>query len=180
MKEILGILIIAAVAGLIVLLSEVRKKRIQPYLDAFVRAFCDASDHLLGEVDSHGVIQTEPIGSGAQRLLPAEQQPSAVRALLERGIDDYVHQKIREMFDLRAKAQAHLTGFNLIGKRINGVLNRVYDLANISFSIVNNPATPLSADDVKDFDFFLNKQAYLRNTTLAAIASSECKAAIAR
>ena len=180
MKEILGILIIAAVAGLIVLLSEVRKKRIQPYLDAFARAFCEASDHLLGDVDTHGVIQTEPIGNGAQRLLPAEQQPSAVCALLERGVDDYIHQKIREMFNQRAEAQAHLTGFNLIGKRVNGVLNRVYDLANISFSIIDNPSTPLSADDVKDFDFFLNKQAYIRNTTLAAIISDKCKAAIAR
>ena len=60
------------------------------------------------------------------------------------------------------------------------MLNRVYDVTNLSFSIIDNPRVVLSAEQVEDFHFFLNKQAYIRNTTLAAIVSADCKTAIAR
>lgn len=179
MDKVLGILIVGVVAALFWALSGLRKRRIQPQLDAFAKAFCEASDHLLGTVRQFGVVATEPAGGGLVRVLPAGEQPSALSELFERGVDGYVMERIRDMFRLRAEAQAHLTTVNLIGKRINGVLNHVYDMANISFSVINDQNVLLKAEDLESFRLFLNKQDYIRNTTLASIVSEACKREIA-
>ncbi len=180
MEKLVAIIIVAAAAALILFSSRLRRKRIQPYLDDFATAFCEASDHLLGSANFFGTLKTEAAGNQRFRVLAADEQPEAIRALFERGVDDYVLERIRSMFQLRDEAQKHLTSVNLIGKRVNGVMNRVYDMANLSFSIINNPELPLKESDLQDFDFFLNRQEYIRNTTLAAIVSDECRARIAR
>lgn len=180
MKQYLGILIIAAMAGLIWVLSWLRKRRIQPLLDRFARIYCEAADHMLGEADHCGALNAERLEDGGLRVLGPEEQSEAIRTLFERGVDDEARALIRAMFETRGEIQAHLTGFNLIGKRINGVLNRVYDVANLAFSIIDDPGVVLSGEQAQDFDFFLNKQAYIRNVTLAAVASARCRAEIAR
>ena len=180
MEQSLGILVVAALAVLFVILSGVRKKRIEPYLDAFAHAFCELSDHVLG--DSRGTaaqLSTEHSEGGALHARPAEFQPEAIREILSRGADAYALQRIQTMYESRGKAQEHLANFNLIGKKINGVLNRVYDLANLSLSIINDPDLLTTQQDLDDFQFFLQKQTYLRNTTLASIVSEECRRAIA-
>ncbi|MDO4572203.1 MAG: hypothetical protein Q4C13_02455 [Clostridia bacterium] len=179
MDRTLGILIVAAVAVLFLLLSGLRRRRIQPYIDAFAKAFCEASDHLLGSTRSFGAIATEWTGGGLIRVLPAEEQPEALRALLERGVDDYVLERIRSMFELRAEAQKHLSVINLIGKKVNGVMNHVYDMANVSFSVINDQSILLKKEDLESFQQFLNKQAYIRNTTLASVVSEACQKEIA-
>lgn len=178
MERIVGILVVAAMAALILLLSYVRKRRIQPYLDAFARAFCEASAHLMNGTGPAGRVRTEALADGRLRLLPAAEQPAGVRAALEKGADDYMMTRLGTMCEMRAAARTHLTTFNLIGRRINSVLDRVYDLAEQTAVILRQPDAALSASALEDLDFFLNRQAYIRGTTLSAIVSEACKADI--
>lgn len=178
MEQLVGVLVIAAVVVLLLLLSRIRRRRVQPYVDAFAAACCEAAEHLLGGTEPLGRVRTEALDDGRRRLLPAEQQPEKIRALLEAGVDEYALARMRSMFALRQSAQERLSAVNLIGDRINGVLNRVYDLFNLSLSIIHDPCVTLSADEERDFDFFLNQQAYLRGVTLAAVVSEACKATI--
>ena len=179
MEHWIGALAVAIVAALLILTSQLRHKRIYPYLDAFAQAYCEAADHVL-----HGRVipdtpAVERLDGGGVALLPAEAQPEAVRSLLEQGIDDYVMQRLRTMYEMRAKAQEHLTGINYVGKKINGVLNRCYDLANLSFSIINDPTVVRREEHLDEFRFFLTKQRFLRTTTLASVVSEECRKKLA-
>lgn len=180
METFWGILVVGAMAALFVVLSGVRRRRIQPQLDDFARAFCRVSDHLLGTTQRFGVIAVESAGGDMVRVLPAEAQPVAFCELLERGVDEYAMECLRDMFRLRAEAQAHLTSINLIGKRINGVLNHVYDMTNVSLSVLHDRSVPLKKEEWESVQLFFNSQAYIRSTTLASVVSDPCKKEIAR
>lgn len=175
MNQLLSVGLIAVIAIGILFLSQIRKKRIQPYIDAFATAFCEVSEHILPKEGIAETLAVKPLEAGRVRALPKEQQPEPIRALIEKGIDEYALERLRTMFAMRMKAQEHLSSFNLIGKKINGVLNSTYDLVNLSLSIIHDPSIVKTADDVNEFRRFTQKQRELRTKTLASVASEEWK-----
>lgn len=174
----LSILIVGGVAVLFVLLSAVRVKRLHVHTDRFAKAFCRAYDHLLPTPEVTETLRCERSEGGAVRALAAAEQPEPICALLEQGVDAFILDCLHEMYAERDAAQALLTSVNLVGNKFNAALNRCYDLANRFFGIVENPARLKTEDDLECFSTYLNKQKFLRQTTLASIISDECKTEI--
>ena len=170
-----AVLIIGAVAGLIWWLSTCRVKRLHVYTDQFARAFCQAYDHALPATGVTEVLRYERTESGLIQVLPPEEQPEPIRTLLEKGVDAFIMDRLREMFQYRQDAQNLLTTINLVEKKFNSAMNRCYDLTNLFFSFVDDPSKLRTQEDLDNFTFYLNKQGFLRNTTLASIVSEECK-----
>ena len=170
-----AILVVGAVACLFWWLSTRRVKRLHVYTDQFARAFCEAYDHVLPTVEVAETLRYTRTESGRIEVLPADQQPEPIKALLEKGVDSFIMDRLRDMFRLRNEAQSLLTTFNLVEKKFNSALNRCYDLTNLFFSFVDDPSKLRTQDDLDNFSFYLNKQAFLRSTTLASIISEECK-----
>ena len=82
-----GMLIVAVVAFSILGISAYRKRRIDPQLETFAQAYCEAADHVLG--GPHRMegawLATETTADGLLRLAPLDQQPEALRQLLQQG-----------------------------------------------------------------------------------------------
>ena len=171
----LSILIVAAVAALFWWLSKQRERRLYAYTDPFARAFCEAADHLLTGFDANATLRYRVEDGGYLTVLPAEEQPEAIRALLQKGVDAYVMERLRTMYRMRDEAQALLTTVNLVGEKYNAALNHCYDLSNLFFSFVDDPRKLKTMGDLSTFNEYLQKQAFIRNTTLAAITSDACK-----
>ena len=184
-------LLVAGMVVLICFISAIREKKVQVFTDEFAKAFIEASDHILGTsfvVDQLKYkIDTMVEGKGRERkdpkkvqviLAPPEEQPEALRDLFQNGIDDYILERFRTMHIKRDGAQLYLTSTNLIEKRYNSALNRIYDIANISFSALKDYSVIQTLEDVENFHFFLTKQDFLRNTTLASIMSREAKRSV--
>ena len=88
MNQLLSVGLIAVIAIGILFLSQIRKKRIQPYIDAFATAFCEVSEHILPKEGIAGTLAVKPLEAGRVRALPKEQQPEPIRALIEKGVDE--------------------------------------------------------------------------------------------
>ena len=177
--QTLTIVVVGGLALLFWFLSQRRVKRLQTYTDRFARAFCEAYDHVLPTTEVPDALRYDQTEGGALRVLPGERQPDQIRALFEKGVDDYIMERLRAMYALRDEAQALLTTVNLVGNKYNAVLNHCYDLANLFFSFVDDPAKLTTKEDLERFSSYLNRQKFLRNTTLASIVSEDCKAEIA-
>ncbi len=177
--QMLAIVIVGGLAVLFWLLSQRRVRRLQTYTDRFARAFCEAYDHALPTTDVADALRYDQTEGGTICVLPGERQPEQIRALFDRGVDEYILERLHVMYTLRDEAQALLTTVNLVGKKYNAVLNHCYDLTNLFFSFVDDPAKLKTKEDLEHFTSYLNRQKFLRNTTLAAIVSEDCKAEIA-
>ena len=179
--QLASVLVIAAVAGLIWWLSLVRTKWVQKHTDAFAKAFCEAADHNLpGGAHACATLRLnyERSDSGMIRVLADEDQPEGLRQMFKRGVDDYTMDRIRIMFEERAQAQARLTSINLIGGKYNAVLNRCYTMTNQFYLFVKDRSQLKTQEDLELFQIYLQKQDYLRNTTLASIVSDACRQSI--
>lgn len=188
MEKILPMLVIVGVVILIFWMSGIREKRVQVFSDEFCKAFLEASDHILdgslkdeklkytieSTVDSRGreINSTKRI---LIKLAPLEEQPEALQLLFHKGIDSFVLERFQTMYVKRDGAQLYLTSINLIEKKYNSALNRIYDIANLSFCALKDYSELRTLEDVENFHFFLHQQEFLRNTTLAAIMSKEAK-----
>ena len=95
MNQLLSVGLIAVIAIGILFLSQIRKKRIQPYIDAFATAFCEVSEHILPKEGIAETLAVKPLEAGRVRALPNEQQPEPIRALIEKGIDEYAAHHVR-------------------------------------------------------------------------------------
>lgn len=191
MDRILPMLLVAAIVVLILWMSANREKKVQVFTDEFAKAFIEASDHILGTslvverlnytietmVDRKGreVRNTKKL---PVRLAPLEEQPEALKILFRNGIDDFVLERFQTMYKKRDGAQLYLTSINMIEKKYNSALNRIYDIANISFRALNDYSVIQTLEDVENFHFFLSKQDFMRNTTLASIMSREAKRSV--
>lgn len=169
-------LLIAIVVVLIFSLSYIREKRVQKFTDEFCKAFIEASDHILDIPLNDEKLKYSKDASTVKKLVklsPLEEQPEALRKLFEKGIDDYVLDRFKTMHIKRDGAQQYLTSINMIEKKYNGAMNRIYDIANISFSALDDFNVLKTQEDVDDFHFFLYQQDFIRNTTLASIMSRD-------
>lgn len=191
MDKLLPMVLVAAIVVLIFWMSANREKKVQVFTDEFAKAFIEASDHILGTslvaerlnytietmVDRKGreIRNTKKI---PVRLAPLEEQPEVLKKLFRNGIDDFVLERFQTMYKKRDGAQLYLTSINMIEKKYNSALNRIYDIANISFSALNDYSVIQTIEDVENFHFFLSKQDFLRNTTLASIMSREAKRSV--
>ena len=192
MENILPTLLIAGVVILIFWMSGIREKRVQVFSDEFCKAFIEASDHILdGSLQNEKLKYTvEPMIDKRGReikspkrvpvkLAPLEEQPEALQILFQKGIDSFVLERFQTMHMKRDGAQLYLTSINLIEKKYNSALNRIYEIANISFSALKDYSVIQTMEDVENLHFFLYQQEFLRNTTLAAIMSKEAKRSLA-
>ena len=171
----LSIVIVAAVALLFWWLSKQRERRLCAFTDPFARAFCEAADHLFTGVPQDAVLRYRRLDGGYMEALPAEEQPEAIRRIFEQGVDVYIMERLRTMYAMRDEAQSMLTSVNFIKDKYNMALNNCYDMANLFFSFVDDPSKMKTDDDLAAFTYFLQKQAFIRNTTFAAIVSDACK-----
>ena len=179
MQALLPVLVVAVIAGLFYFLTQYRIKRLHTPCDRFSEAFCNAADHVLRGYVGNGEIAYDVGDGGRVTLRPVREQPVEMQLLLQNGIDDAVMEQMRIMYGARDEAQALLGGVTLVGDKYNSVLNRVYDLANLSFSFLNDPSLVRSREDVEELTYFLTQQDHIRNVTLTAIVSDTCKQKIA-
>jgi hypothetical protein len=188
MDKILPMLLVVGIVVLIFWMSGVREKRVQVFSDEFCKAFMEASDHILeaplqddrlkytveSMVDSKGR-EIKSIKKIHVRLVPLEEQPEALQKLFRKGIDSFVLERFQTMHVKRDGAQLYLTSINMIEKKYNSALNRIYDIANISFSALKDYSVIQTLEDVENFHFFLHKQNFMRNTTLSSIMSRDAR-----
>jgi hypothetical protein len=181
-------LLVVGIVVLIFWMSGVREKRVQVFSDEFCIAFMEASDHILetplqeeklkytveSMVDIRGR-EIKNIKKIHVRLAPLEDQPEALQKLFRKGIDSFVLERFQTMYIKRDGAQLYLTSINMIEKKYNSALNRIYDIANISFSALKDYSVIQTLEDVENFHFFLHKQNFMRNTTLSSIMSRDAR-----
>lgn len=159
---------------MILLLSKLRRKRIQPFIDAFAEAYCKVTDHVLNGCNVIDKVGYETEEGGYVRALPTEDQPDAVRQVFERGVDADDIEQIRTMFSMQQETQAYLTSFNLIGKKINLIMNRCYDLTNLCLSLIDDPSKIRIKKDIEELEFYFSRQKKIREELLKEIVSREC------
>lgn len=84
----LGVLLVLAVAGALIGISYLHKRRAQPYVDRFAQTYCKTVAHVLGDDEDAyrdvrlAAVETE---DGNLRAAPLEEQSEPMRALLERA-----------------------------------------------------------------------------------------------
>lgn len=165
-------LLITGIVILIFLLSYLRERRVQKFSDEFCKAFIEASDHILDVTLQEEMLKyTQDPNTVLVKLAPLEEQPEALRKLFEKGIDDFVVERFKTMHIKRDGAQLYLTSINMIEKKYNGAMNRIYDLANVFFSALEDYSVLKTKEDIDNFHFFLYKQEFIRNTTICSIMS---------
>ena len=111
---------------------------------------------------------------GYIRALPAQDQPDSIRQIFERGVDADDIEQIKTMFSMQHETQEYLTSFNLIGKRINLIMNRCYDLTNLCLSLIDDPSKIRVKKDIEELEFYFTKQKKIREEMLKEIVSPEC------
>ncbi len=177
MDKILPMLLIAGIVILIFLLSSIRERRVQKFSDEFCKAFIEASDHILdvplNDEQLKYTVDAKTVHSKTVfvKLAPLEEQPEALQKLFKKGVDNFVVERFKTMHIKRDGAQLNLSSINMIEKKYNGAMNRIYDLANIFFSALDDYSVLKTQEDVDDFHFFLYKQDFIRNTTIDSIMS---------
>lgn len=176
-----GMLIVAVVAFSILGISAYRKRRIDPQLETFAQAYCEAADHVLG--GPHRMegawLATETTADGLLRLAPLDQQPEALRQLLQQGVDDYVMERLGVMHAARCKAQETLSGINFFSKRINPIVNTTYDQINEFLTLVLHPDVVFDQKNLDQFHYFLHQQGHIRNVALGSVLPEHAKQKIA-
>ncbi len=191
MDKIFPMLLVAGIVALIFWMSAIREKKVQEFTDEFGKAYVEATDHILvaplqDERLKYTIVSSVD-GRGREirdkkkipvSLAPLEEQPEALQRLFQNGIDSFVLERFQTMHIKRDGAQLYLSSINMIDKKYNSALNRIYDIANISFSALNDYSVIKTLEDVENIHFFLHKQDFLRSTTLAAIMSREAKRSV--
>ena len=175
MEGLISALIIAAVAAMILLLTNVRIKRVQRYTDDFADAFCAFADAVLPYYWSREKLSCVTLENGTLSLLPVSEQPENIKTALEQGISEAAKEQLLHMAEAHRQAQEYLGGFNLISGKYQRILSNVETLAKCYFAIAEHPETAVTKKELEDFQLFFNRQAHLRNVTLAAIVSEACQ-----
>lgn len=193
--NILSMLLVAGFVVIVYLTSCLCERRVQKFTDEFCKAYLEASDHILkvplnGEKlmysialppsDTAAFVNFRGKGKRNEKkvlvtLKKLEEQPEALRKLFEKGIDDFIVERFKTMHRNRDGAQLNFAPLNMIEKRYNSALNRIYDIANLSFRALEDFSVLKTKEDVDDFHFFLYKQDFIRNTILASIISKDAK-----
>src|SRR5699024_8128354 len=121
-----GVLLVLAVAGALIGISYLHKRRAQPYVDRFAQTYCETVAHVLGDGDAYRDVRLAAVETedGNLRAAPLEEQSEPMRALLEKGVDERTIELLRAMFEQHGQVNKRLSGLNLLGKRIIPQLSR--------------------------------------------------------
>jgi len=179
MEQFLAILVVAVVAAMFYGVYYLRKIKLYPVCDRFARCYCDIADRFITDPNEQVSLNVEALDGGLFHILPLEQQPEAVRAALQKPVDDELLKSLRELFLLRDEIQAQASNGNLSKDKYNAVTNQLFDSLNLYLSVVNDPSQVLSSKDLKQIHYFLQKQKHIRTVTLPSIVSRSCAASIA-
>lgn len=179
MDNYLAILLVAVVAAAFYGVSYLKKQKMHPACDRFAEVYCSLADRLIGINAPSQSLATESLDGGLLRVLPVEDQPEEIRALLSKPIDDDVLADVHVLYLLRDEIQAQASNGSFSKDKYNAITNQLFDSLNAYLSVVQNPAQIISKKELDQFHYVLNKQKHIRNTTLAAIASAPCAARIA-
>ncbi|MDD3401486.1 MAG: hypothetical protein PHT58_07680 [Eubacteriales bacterium] len=176
MLEWIAPIVVLALAGFFLWLSEIRKKKVHKFSDPYCIAFMEICDHIMQGKDYSPGILYETTGKDSARMLPFDKQSPEIQELLSTKPDEYCLERFRKMHELRQDGQMLLTGNTLIGEKYNGVFNRLFSLADVLLSTMYDIDCLQSKDQLIDLNFVLLKQEKLRTVTLPAIMSKEGKA----
>ena len=174
MQQLSGIVVILALIVMIQLLSKYRKKKIQPFIDSFAEAYCRVTDHVLNGSNVVDRIRYETGEGGYVHTVPPEDQAESIREIFIRGVDADDIEQIKTMFSMRYETQQYLTSINLIGKKINLIMNRCYDLTNLCLSLIDDPSKIRDKKDIEELEFYFSRQKKIREEMLKEIVSQEC------
>ncbi|MDO4544434.1 MAG: hypothetical protein Q4C01_07780 [Clostridia bacterium] len=178
MPEWIAPIIILAVVGLIFLATAFRKKRVQKFTDPYCIAFMELCDHILQGRDYSPGVKYQNIGKDKAQMLPFEEQTELIKELFMTKPDEYSLERFRKMHELRTSAQEHLMAFSLISNKYNGVLNRLFNLAEVLLIAMSDVNKLETKDQLLDLNFVLLNQEKLRVETMPAIMSEEGKKGI--
>ncbi len=179
MGQYLAILVVAVVAAAFYGVSYLKKRKMHPYCDKFALRYCEIADSLLKERNGKADLNVETLDGGLFRVRPPEQQPESIRAAMQKSIDETVLGNLREMYFLRDEIQSQASNGSFSKDKYNAVTNQLFDSLNTYLSIVKDPSQLISAKDLDQFQYFVQKQAHIRNVTLNSIVSRDCAARIA-
>ena len=179
MGQYLAMLAVAAIAAVFYGVSILKKRKMYPNCDRFATLYCEVADCLLEEKNSQACLNVETLDGGLFRIRPEEEQPEAIRTILKGEADAFLMANLREMYYLRDEIQAEASNGSFSKDKYNAITNQLFDSLNTFLSIIKEPTQMLSAKDLEQFHYFLQKQAHIRNVTLRAIVSRECAARIA-
>lgn len=179
MEKYLAMLVVALVAGAFYGVSYLKKKKMFPACDRFAETYCALMDRLLDDRGTQQSLLTESQDGGLLRILPVADQPEALRSMMQKPIDDAMLASVRELYFLRDDIQAQASNGSFSKDKYNAITNQVFDSLNAYLAILQDPTQLISKKDLEQFQYVLQKQKHIRNTTLAAIVSGACAARIA-
>ena len=165
----LGVLLVLAVAGALIGISYLHKRRAQPYVDRFAQTYCETVAHVLGDDE-------DAYQDGNLRAAPLEEQSEPMRALLEKGVDERTIELLRAMFEQHGQVNKRLSGLNLLGKRIIPQLSRAFILLNDALTLIRDYQTvEFTPKGLERFHLFLHDQARVRADLLEPVVSPACR-----
>lgn len=179
MEKYLAMLLVALVAAVFYGVSYLKKRRMFPLCDRFAELYCELADRMLGKTGCAASLNVEHLDGGLVEIRPQEEQPEAIREIFRRPVDDAVLSGVRELFSLRDEIQAHASNGSFAKDKYNAITNQLFESLNTFLSIIQDPSQTLSKKDLDQFQYYLQKQAHIRNVTLPAIISHACAASIA-
>ncbi len=179
MNQFLAILAVAAMAAVFLLISYHRKSALHPACDRFAKRYCELADGFLDDLDCTASLNVEVLDGGALRMRPIEEQPAALRPVLEKPVNDDVIAIMRDLYMLRDDIQARASNGSMSKNHYNAILNQLYVSVDTFLAIIQNPDKTFSPKDLEQFHYFLQKQRHIRNITLPAIVSKTCREEIA-
>lgn len=179
MQQLYALLIVAATAGIFVLIHYYRKRKVFPLCDKFAARYCELADRVLPGLDCEAELAVETIGGGLLRLKPAEEQPPEIQAVLRAPVDDAIIAMLRELYFLRDDIQSHASNGNLSKDKYNAITNHIFDTINSFLAVVSHPQDTISQKELDNFHYCLHMQKHIRNVTLPSIVSKDCAQTIA-
>lgn len=179
MERYLAILVVLIVAALFYGVSILKKRRLTPLCDRFAFTYCALADRMLDDLNCKETLRVDTQDGGLIRIRPLAEQPEALQAILKKPVDDSALAEIRELFFLRDEIQSHASNGSFSKDKYNAITNQLYESLHTVLSVVKNPSQIISQKDLDQIHYFINKQAHIRNITLAAVVSRACGARIA-
>lgn len=179
MERYFAMLVVALVAAAFYGVSYYKKRKLFPLCDRFAQCYCELADQMLGAVDCKASLNFEAMDGGLVSIRPAEEQPEAIRDILQKKVDDSALSKVRELFYLRDEIQAHASNGSFSKDKYNAITNQLFESLNTYLSVINDPSQAFSLKELDYFHYYLQKQAHIRNVTLPSIVSRVCATNIA-
>lgn len=178
MEQLYALLVVAATAGVFILIHYYRKRKVFPLCDKFAARYCELTDRVLSGLSCEAELAVETIGGDLLRLRPIGEQPPEIQALLNVPIDDTIKAMLRELYFLRDDIQSHASNGNLSKDKYNAITNHLFNTVNSFLAVISRPQDTISKKELDSFHYCLHMQKHIRNVTLPSIVSKDCARAI--